>query len=311
LGRARERSIVTRIDLHPDELFDRLRAGSATASERERLHSHLRSCSACRLEQALLADADEAAAAAEAAEIAERARRRALAQMRSERALGPRGARKPAARRFRSLIAAALIAACFAAVALARTGLHWHAPSPPLAPTQARAVSTAEVGLPSALAPATAAAPPPAIEEPASRAPEVSPSKALGSAPRAPEAPSASELFARANQARRQGDAREAATLYRSLERAFPKSAEAGVARVTFGRLLLDRLGEPRAALAEFDAYLSAGGPLREEALVGRALALGRLGRRQEERASWSTLLTTFPQSTYAARAKQRISELD
>jgi TolA-binding protein len=302
---------VTRIDLHPDELFDRLRAGNATASERERAQSHLQSCSACRLEQALLADADEAAAAPEAAEIAERARRRALAQLRTVRALGARGARKPAARRVRSLFAAALIAACFAAVALGRTGLRWHAPSPSLAPTHARAVSAAEVGLPSAPAPASAEAAPSALDEPESHAPEIGASKPVSSAQRAPEAPSASELFARANQARHQGDAREAATLYRSLERAFPKSAEANVARVTFGRLLLDRLGEPRAALAEFDAYLSAGGALREEALVGRALALGRRGRRQEERASWSTLLTTFPQSTYAARAQQRISELD
>lgn len=302
---------MTRIDLHPDELFDRLRAGRATASERERLHRHLKSCSACRLEQALLADADEAAAAAEAAEIAERASRRALAQLRTQRALGPRAVRKPAAaRRFRSLFAAALIAACFAAVALGRTGLHRRAPSPPPAPTHARAVSAAEVGLPSAPAPAIAVAPP-TVDAPEIRAPEVGASKPLSSAQRTPEALSASELFARANQARHQGDSRDAAALYRSLERAFPKSAEAGVARVTFGRLLLDRLGEPRAALAEFDAYLSAGGPLREEALVGRALALGRLGRRQEERASWSTLLTTFPQSTYAARAKQRISELD
>jgi len=302
---------VTRIDLHPDELFDRLRAGSATAGERERLQSHLQSCAACRLEQALLADADEAAAAAEAAEIAERASRRALAQLRTERALGLRGAGKPTARRFRSLFAAALIAACFAAVALARTGLHRRAPRPPPAPTQARALSTAELGLPSAPAPAPAPAAPTAVGEPESRAPEIGTSKPVSAAQRAPEAPSAGELFARANQARHQGDAREAAALYRSLERAFPKSAEAGVARVTFGRLLLDRLGEPRAALAEFDAYLSAGGPLREEALVGRALALGRLGRSQEERASWSTLLRTFPQSTYAARAKQRISELD
>jgi TolA-binding protein len=301
---------VTRIDLHPDELFDRLRAGSATASERERLHSHLQSCSACRLEQALLADADEAAAAAEATEIAERASRRALAELRRARALGPRGARKPAARRFRALFAAALIAACFAAVALAKTRLHWFAPSPPPAPTQSRVVGPAEVGPPSAPAPASTEAAPPAASEPASRAPEVGASKP-SSTVRAPEAPSASELFARANQARHQGDAREAAALYRSLERAFPKSAEASVARVTFGRLLLDRLSEPRAALAEFEAYLAAGGPLREEALVGRALALGRLGRSQEERAAWSTLLTAFPQSTYAARAKQRIRELD
>lgn len=302
---------MTRIDLHPDELFDRLRAGSATASERERLHSHLQSCSACRLEQALLADADEAAAAAEATEIAERASRRAFAELRRARALGPRGARKPAAGRFRTLFAAALIAACFAAVGLAKTRLHWFAPSPPPAPTQSRVVGPAEVGPPSAPAPTSTEAALPAVDEPASRAQEVGASKPSSATQRAPEPLSASELFARANQARHQGDAREAAALYRSLERAFPKSAEASVARVTFGRLLLDRLGEPRAALAEFEAYLAAGGPLREEALVGRALALGRLGRNQEERAAWSTLLTTFPQSTYAARAKQRIRELD
>jgi TolA-binding protein len=125
-------------------------------------------------------------------------------------------------------------------------------------------------------------------------------------------AETASELFAKANSLRRGGQTADAVHAYRALEQTFPGSPEALVARVTLGRLLLDRGIDVKAALAEFDAYLARAprGPLAEEALIGRALSLGRLGRSAEERNAWSALVAAHPKSTYAARARSRIEQL-
>jgi len=123
---------------------------------------------------------------------------------------------------------------------------------------------------------------------------------------------SAAELFARANLLRRRDEVIEAAVVYRELQRSFPGSAEELLSRVVLGRLLLDRLDDGAAALAQFESYLAAAsqGSLREEAMVGRAIALGRLGRATEERNAWNALLDAFPRSTSAARARARVAAL-
>jgi hypothetical protein len=114
------------------------------------------------------------------------------------------------------------------------------------------------------------------------------------------------ELFAQANEARRAGDFSKAAALYARLESRFPDAPEASLARVSLGRVELDQLSEPAKALAQFDAYLAAGGPLEEEAMVGRAQALGRMSRGPEERAAWAALLTAYPRSVWAHTARER-----
>jgi hypothetical protein len=123
---------------------------------------------------------------------------------------------------------------------------------------------------------------------------------------------SASDLFGKANVAQRDGAAADAARLYTELERSFPGSPEELVARVLLGRLLLDRLEDARSALAQFDSYLA--NPdhdaLGEEALIGRALALERLGRHVEERSAWEVLLGAYPRSSYAEPARTRLDEL-
>ncbi len=73
------------------------------------------------------------------------------------------------------------------------------------------------------------------------------------------------------------------------------------------------RLGDSRGALVQFNSYLASpgGGALRESAMVGRALALGRMGRTAEERAAWQALLEAWPKSTHRKRARARLAELD
>jgi hypothetical protein len=120
----------------------------------------------------------------------------------------------------------------------------------------------------------------------------------------------AEPLFEAANEARRRGDVGRALALYRELDRGYASSPEAHVARATSGKLLLER-GEAVAALARFDAYLATGGgPLSEEVMAGRALALGRLGRAPDEADAWTALLRRHPGSVHAPRAEARLRAL-
>ncbi|MBI5487259.1 MAG: hypothetical protein HY905_08000 [Deltaproteobacteria bacterium] len=124
--------------------------------------------------------------------------------------------------------------------------------------------------------------------------------------------PTPAQLLAQANELRRTGAYVDAAGLYRELQRRYPGTREELVSRVTLGRVLLERLDDAAGALAIFDGYLTAapGGTLAEEAWVGRALALQRLDRTDEERAAWTTVLSLFPDSAHAERARRRLAEI-
>ena len=125
--------------------------------------------------------------------------------------------------------------------------------------------------------------------------------------PRAAGAPRLVALFESANTARRSGDTATALARYDALEKQFPGTREARVAKATTGKLLLDR-GDASGALVRFDAYLASGSSeLREEAMAGRATALERLGREEEESRAWAALLATYPGTPYAAHARARV----
>jgi TolA-binding protein len=200
-------------------------------------------------------------------------------------------------------------------------------PAPaPVAPKASPEIATAALDTAAASAPApppsVVASPPPSVvaSPPAASKPVLAATAAQRDVPyplppppatAAPdEAGGAGAEFALANTARRKGDHGRAILLYRDLLRDYPDAPEASPARVALARLLLDD-GDAEGALRSFDAYLSGGdGALREEAMVGRARALGRLGRDGEERAAWSALLLSYPQSIHAERARARLEEL-
>jgi hypothetical protein len=119
-------------------------------------------------------------------------------------------------------------------------------------------------------------------------------------------------LLRAANQARRERAFAEADRLYTDLQARFPGSRAARTSRVPHARLLLDTLDRPADALNSFSAYLDADprGTLSEEALVGQAQALRRLGRDANARDAWRSLLARFPESVHAPTARDQIAEV-
>jgi TolA-binding protein len=134
---------------------------------------------------------------------------------------------------------------------------------------------------------------------------------AKGAPEPAPKEPAtASKLFGEANQARRSGDVGRASGLYHLLQDQFPGSPEAELSQVTLALLLLDS-GDAQGALSGFERYLAgASRGLEAEALVGRARALGRLGRRDLEASAWREVQRKYPQSIYGRQAGERLLAL-
>jgi TolA-binding protein len=121
----------------------------------------------------------------------------------------------------------------------------------------------------------------------------------------------AAALLAQADAARQADQSQLAVGLYQAVNRQFPNSPEARIAMLAVGDLLLG-LGNPADALTAFDAYLVQvpGGPLTEQALIGRGRSLEKLKHMPGERQVWEALLQRFPGSSYAPTAAKRLDEL-
>jgi hypothetical protein len=298
---------MTRFDLHPEELLDRAARGTASLADRARLEQHLLHCDVCRVERALMTQA-----ALDAAPL----RDEQLLVGRLKRDVSARLA-SPTARRSKRrsvTLVAALAVGGLASVAAAATIVILRPQAP--APSVTAAPLRPSAGAAKAREPQEAAAPERELDLPSNQ-PLTESSKGPASKPAAVdlsvEPPSASALFSRANQARREGKVAEAVRLYRTLQERHSGTSEELVSRVSLGRLLLDTLGDSPGALVQFNSYLASpgGGALRESAMVGRAIALGRMGRSAEERAAWKALLEAWPKSTHQKRARARLAELD
>jgi TolA-binding protein len=129
----------------------------------------------------------------------------------------------------------------------------------------------------------------------------------LQRSPRAQPSPAA--LFAQALALRAEGKVDAAIAAHLRLQHLYPTARETGLSFALAGRLLLEK-GASEQALAQFNQYLARPGDVAEEALVGRATALGQLGHSAAEAAAWRQVLERHPGSIYAARAKERLAAL-
>jgi TolA-binding protein len=322
--------VTTVIEMHPEELFDKLSLGALSQHENERLRAHLATCAVCRFELDARGDFD--------------------GEFQSILAPNPaRGAASlPLRRRNRlrraaiwTLAAAALFVATGALAAAVTGKTPWElvtsvatpevddagdashtsakrkaAPAAvtvvaPVAPAQAELASASSAAVATGLSGSARVGQVPKARDTVAPA-TASERVATSATPRhtTAEPMTASALFADANRARTSGDAAEAIQLYRRLQRRFPRSREAELSQLTLARLLLDS-GDARSALGGFDAYLGQSGrALQAEALVGRALSLRALGRRDAEIAAWRDVLARHPRSVYARQASERLAAL-
>jgi hypothetical protein len=242
-----------------------------TGARDPRVAAHLAECEACRLAELLRSDFAEDPASTHPPR---------LSQVRTRR--------KSAARR--ALVAGVVAVFAVAAFAITASATHEDAPIA----RRAHMERASHRGTRTAT-------------RDARRRPETS--AAVERAERAASSPDeAGDLFRQARALRLQRDYDGARRLYLALVARHPATDEARAARVIVARMLLDDR-DPAAALPLFDAYLVGGdGAMREEALVGRALALDASARSAEGREAWRTLLRSFPGSAYADHAIARVA---
>lgn len=329
---------MTPVDLHPDELLERARSESLTQGEAARLRAHVRQCSACAMEMAWSSDGlDDRAPSEEDALCAQRVIEQVWGSAVSPLEHAPR---VPAPRRVAIggapvVVIGVLLSASVAAAAIGDSGRRWVreqlAPliGAPAAPRErprdeAKGVKRAAKRVPAA---------PPIVEPQPLAASRVEPVAIVPAPPAAATlradrvaavartdrtsasrdaVASSSALLETARSARRAGDVRAALDAYDALERVHPDSRATRSSRIAHAQLLLDARGDATSALALYERYLrvSAAGPLAEEARLGRARSLERLGDHTRALAAWRELLAHHPQSIHATLARAQIAEL-
>jgi hypothetical protein len=282
------------VDLHPEELFDAVRAGALTAADRARLEAHCAECAACRFElQWLETNGSSAEPTTEDRAYGEAAFDRMLRASKHVRET-----RTPKHWPLRWGFGGVLLGTTLSLALFSGREL-WGKSAKPheeqvSAPHAARDVPREA---PPRLDPGTR------IVEPVVARAEPQPSAA--------SAPTANALLAAARKARTQGHSSRSRHLYRQVVHNYSSTPAAGAARVALGRLIYDERGDSNSALTLFEAYLrqQPSGALAEEALYYRALSLDRLGRTRQVQRDLRALLTSFPNSLYAAPARARLSD--
>ena len=120
----------------------------------------------------------------------------------------------------------------------------------------------------------------------------------------------AKDLLSQIKLLRQQKDWAQMSITYRRLIRNFRHSPQAGLAMVSLGNLLTDKLDDPEEAIHWFNVYLkNRRGSLVPEALFGKAKALRRLGKRRAELTVLKEIVKRYPNSLYASRAADWIAD--
>jgi len=329
---------MSAMDLHPEDLLDREMLDELSFEERARLELHLRQCAVCRFERLVREDFRLEAETVDP-EVHARNLVSSLTTPTSSSLSNRKSSEWPRLRRHRVvlLVAAAITMAGAAAAAGVRAMAGWGVPRTtivarepaarvegavrggvvrPALPLQAPAPEAMSVATENTTALAAPVPAGPRRSRPV-RVAEVAlaPSSATGAgeimnpSPAPLATPDATTLFDRATDARRSGDHAGAARFYGELIERYPSAPEAHESYAVLGRMLLDD-GDAEGALVCFERYLPTGVALEEDVMLGKALALRRLGRNDDELRAWSALLERYPGSVHAQRANARLLEL-
>jgi len=116
------------------------------------------------------------------------------------------------------------------------------------------------------------------------------------------EGSSATDLFDRANIARRAGQLKDAASLYAEVVQRFPKDRSAALAAFELGRIRMDGLSDPRGAVQAFERALALDGrrAFAEDALARLALAHDALGETESCQRAKDRYLARYPEGVHS-----------
>jgi hypothetical protein len=124
--------------------------------------------------------------------------------------------------------------------------------------------------------------------------------------------PTIKTLLSEVRTHRRNRQWRDVAEAYRDIIRHHPNSRAAADAWVALGEIQLNKLKQPGKALGSYNEYLGLNRlPLIEEALIGKAKALGALSRTDEEQQALRQFQDAFPCSVYVPAVEKRLAEIE
>jgi len=116
------------------------------------------------------------------------------------------------------------------------------------------------------------------------------------------------DLFKRANLARRTGQTRDAADAYAELLRRYPDDSRAGLVAFELGRIRMDALAQPKAAVEAFVLALrtSPRASFREDALARIVFATDQVGENETCRTARERYMKDFPNGVHAGTLVSR-----